>query len=89
FTIAGCGPDILINIVLTCLGFFPGHIHAFYLEYIFLAKRKQVMAGLDGDYNDDNAPFVFSERVNKGQEYGTTREGMRRSVVEMKEGRRE
>ncbi|KAF9375418.1 plasma membrane proteolipid Pmp3 [Podila verticillata] len=27
----GCGSDLLINILLTCLGFIPGIIHAFYI----------------------------------------------------------
>jgi len=31
--IAGCGCDLLINILLTILGYFPGHIHAFWLIY--------------------------------------------------------
>ncbi|KAF2764050.1 hypothetical protein EJ03DRAFT_332198 [Teratosphaeria nubilosa] len=27
FFVAGCGADLLINILLTILGYFPGHIH--------------------------------------------------------------
>ncbi|KAK7014944.1 hypothetical protein R3P38DRAFT_2998565 [Favolaschia claudopus] len=27
----GCGPDLLINVLLTFLGFIPGVIHAFYI----------------------------------------------------------
>ncbi|KAF9922921.1 plasma membrane proteolipid Pmp3 [Linnemannia zychae] len=27
----GCGADLLINILLTILGFIPGIIHAFYI----------------------------------------------------------
>ncbi|KAK3838655.1 MAG: plasma membrane proteolipid 3 [Linnemannia elongata] len=27
----GCGCDFLINIALTCLGYIPGIIHAFYI----------------------------------------------------------
>jgi len=27
FLVAGCGADLLINILLTVLGYFPGHIH--------------------------------------------------------------
>ncbi|KAI0724095.1 putative stress response RCI peptide [Fomitopsis betulina] len=27
----GCGADLLINIVLTCLGYIPGIIHALYI----------------------------------------------------------
>jgi len=35
--ITGCSCDLLINIALTCLGYIPGHIHAFWLIY----KRMQ------------------------------------------------
>jgi len=31
--ITGCSCDLLINIILTCLGYIPGHIHAFWLIY--------------------------------------------------------
>ncbi|KIJ67323.1 hypothetical protein HYDPIDRAFT_37869 [Hydnomerulius pinastri MD-312] len=31
--ISGCGCDLLINILLTILGYIPGHIHAFWLIY--------------------------------------------------------
>jgi len=31
FLAAGCGMDLLINIVLTCLMFLPGMIHAFWV----------------------------------------------------------
>ncbi|EPT06124.1 hypothetical protein FOMPIDRAFT_1044587 [Fomitopsis schrenkii] len=27
----GCGADLIINIVLTCLGYIPGIIHALYI----------------------------------------------------------
>ncbi|KAH6918677.1 hypothetical protein BKA70DRAFT_1247904 [Coprinopsis sp. MPI-PUGE-AT-0042] len=27
----GCGADFLINIILTCLGYLPGIIHALYI----------------------------------------------------------
>lgn len=35
--VTGCGCDLLINILLTILGYLPGHLHAFYLIY----KRMQ------------------------------------------------
>ncbi|KAL2054358.1 hypothetical protein ABVK25_005499 [Lepraria finkii] len=41
FLIAGCGADLLINICLTLLGYFPGHIHAFYLEYVYYDREGQ------------------------------------------------
>ncbi|EMC94152.1 hypothetical protein BAUCODRAFT_36628 [Baudoinia panamericana UAMH 10762] len=28
FLISGCSADLLINILLTCLGYFPGHVSA-------------------------------------------------------------
>ncbi|KAF6767596.1 Proteolipid membrane potential modulator [Kalmanozyma brasiliensis GHG001] len=31
--ITGCSCDLMINILLTLLGYFPGHIHAFWLIY--------------------------------------------------------
>ncbi|KAG2106858.1 hypothetical protein BD769DRAFT_139578 [Suillus cothurnatus] len=31
--VTGCSCDLLINICLTILGYFPGHIHAFWLIY--------------------------------------------------------
>merc|ERR1711939_942274 len=37
--VAGCGFDLFVNICLTILGYFPGHIHAFYLEYVYFDRR--------------------------------------------------
>ncbi|TEB23596.1 UPF0057-domain-containing protein [Coprinellus micaceus] len=31
--VTGCSCDLLINILLTILGYLPGHIHAFWLIY--------------------------------------------------------
>ncbi|KAL1935424.1 hypothetical protein VTP01DRAFT_4564 [Rhizomucor pusillus] len=31
FAEKGCNSDLLINILLTCLGWIPGIIHAFYI----------------------------------------------------------
>ncbi|KAF9446583.1 UPF0057-domain-containing protein [Macrolepiota fuliginosa MF-IS2] len=33
FITNGCGCDLLINVLLTILGYIPGHIHAFWLIY--------------------------------------------------------
>ncbi|KAK1760796.1 hypothetical protein QBC47DRAFT_368221 [Echria macrotheca] len=67
--IAGCGADLLINICLTLLGFFPGHLHAFYLEYIYYDRREQAKTGIP---NYSRAPGVYSERVQSGgYGYGT------------------
>ncbi|RDL36411.1 Uncharacterized protein BP5553_05763 [Venustampulla echinocandica] len=69
FCVAGCGPDLLINILLTLLGYFPGHIHAFYVEYIYYERREQARTGC---FTASRAPGVYSERVQSGgQNYGT------------------
>ncbi|PWN48241.1 hypothetical protein IE53DRAFT_370790 [Violaceomyces palustris] len=31
--LTGCSCDLIINVLLTILGFLPGHIHAFWLIY--------------------------------------------------------
>ncbi|KAK5116255.1 hypothetical protein LTR62_008582 [Meristemomyces frigidus] len=43
FLIKGCGADVLINIALTILGYFPGHIHAFYLEYKYYHDQERMV----------------------------------------------
>ncbi|KAF6226033.1 hypothetical protein HO173_012523 [Letharia columbiana] len=70
FLIAGCGADLLINICLTCLGYFPGHIHAFYLEYVYFNRRDQVRLG---NTVLKHAPGVYSENIQNGghTSYGT------------------
>ncbi|KAI1615542.1 hypothetical protein EDD36DRAFT_191169 [Exophiala viscosa] len=68
--IAGCGADLLINICLTLLGYFPGHIHAFYLEYVYFDRRERAR---HGQLTGRAAPGVYSDRVQNGgfQGYGT------------------
>ncbi|KAF1991260.1 UPF0057-domain-containing protein [Aulographum hederae CBS 113979] len=67
--VAGCGADLLINIALTILGYFPGHIHAFYIEYIYYKKREESAQGV---YDNTPAPGVYSDRVQTGgRGYGT------------------
>ncbi|KAL3430696.1 hypothetical protein BDV09DRAFT_14920 [Aspergillus tetrazonus] len=65
FLISGCSVDFLINIMLTILGYLPGHIHAFYLEYVYYKNREAAMA--------DPAPGVYSDRIQRGgrHNYGT------------------
>ncbi|KAH0606135.1 uncharacterized protein H6S33_003796 [Morchella sextelata] len=67
FAVAGCGMDLLINIVLTILGYLPGHLHAFYLEWVYYERKEQNLAGR---LMEAPAPFVFSERI-QGTSYGT------------------
>jgi hypothetical protein len=81
FLIAGCGADLLINLLLTLLGYFPvsklpytpsnstnadkrqGHIHAFYLEYVYVKRRDEIRAGI---YDGRLAPGVYSQKVQNG-----------------------
>ncbi|KAI5780882.1 hypothetical protein EDC01DRAFT_259010 [Geopyxis carbonaria] len=78
FLVTGCGADLAINILLTILGYFPGHIHAFYIEFIYYHREAQRREGtLQGR---PRAPGIFSRRVQEGgsvnkvvvMEYGTT-----------------
>ncbi|KAK3684752.1 plasma membrane proteolipid 3 [Podospora appendiculata] len=69
YAIAGCGADLFINICFTLLGYFPGHIHAFYLEYIYFDRQEQAKAG---QINYSRAPGIYSERIQRGGNgYGT------------------
>ncbi|KAF2436904.1 UPF0057-domain-containing protein, partial [Tothia fuscella] len=61
FLVAGCGADLLINILLTILGYFPGHIHAFWVEYQFYKRRDEARNGI---YDARPAPGVYSDRIN-------------------------
>jgi uncharacterized membrane protein YqaE (UPF0057 family) len=63
FLVAGCGPDFFINILLTLLGYFPGHIHAFYIEYVYVKRRDEVRAGI---LDARPAPGVYSQKVQNG-----------------------
>ncbi|KAI0874147.1 hypothetical protein GGS24DRAFT_353065 [Hypoxylon argillaceum] len=67
--VSGCGADLFINIALTILGYIPGHIHAFYLEYVYYDRREQAR---EGRLAARRAPGVYSDRVQTGgQGYGT------------------
>ncbi|MCJ1310705.1 hypothetical protein MMC25_004371 [Agyrium rufum] len=70
YMIAGCGADLFVNICLTLLGYFPGHIHAFYLEYVYFERRDK---GRIGQINTKRAPGVYSENIQHGgmTNYGT------------------
>lgn len=49
---------------------FPGHIHAFYLEFVYFDRRDRTRLGT---MTARRAPFVFSENVQNGGagRYGT------------------
>lgn len=49
--------------ILTTHSYFPGHIHAFYVEYVYYKRRDEARAGI---YNARPAPGVYSERVQRG-----------------------
>ncbi|RMZ68089.1 plasma membrane proteolipid 3 [Pyrenophora seminiperda CCB06] len=63
FLVAGCGADLLINICLCLLALFPGHIHAFYVEFVYLRRRDQARQGI---LDSTPVPGVFSEKVYNG-----------------------
>lgn len=48
--------------LLTLRSYIPGHIHAFYLEYVFYKKRDEARAGIVSQ----RAAGVYSERVQRG-----------------------
>jgi len=43
--ITGCSCDLLINILLTILGYIPGHLHAFWLIYKKMQAEEQYGRG--------------------------------------------
>jgi uncharacterized membrane protein YqaE (UPF0057 family) len=54
---------------LTNFSVFPGHIHAFYLEYVYYNRQEQ---GNVGVYDNSRAPGVYSDNVQTGgRGYGT------------------
>ncbi|KAK7203777.1 hypothetical protein BZA70DRAFT_268706 [Myxozyma melibiosi] len=61
--ISGCSVDFLINIGLTMLGYFPGLLHALYLEYVYYSRREDASNGV---VNYDRAPGVYSEIIQRG-----------------------
>ncbi|KAI0471146.1 hypothetical protein GGR56DRAFT_659185 [Xylariaceae sp. FL0804] len=69
WAVAGCGADLFVNIALTLLGYIPGHIHAFYLEYVYYDRKEQAR---EGRIAARRAPGIYSDRVQTGgQGYGT------------------
>lgn len=49
--------------------YFPGHIHAFYLEYIYFERRGEAR---NGHISTRRAPGVYSDNVQcGGTTYGT------------------
>lgn len=52
---------------LTAKRYIPGHIHAFYIEYVYYERRE---AGREGRFQAARAPGIYSDRVQGGG-YGT------------------
>lgn len=50
--------------------YFPGHIHAFYLEYVYFDRRNRTYLG---NLAREPAPGVYSDNVQSGgvTTYGT------------------
>lgn len=49
--------------------YFPGHIHAFYLEYVYYHRKDEQAAGF---YDNRPAAGVYSDNVQTGgRGYGT------------------
>ena len=69
WAVAGCGADFLVNLCLSLLGVLPGHLHAFYVEYVYYDRRERAREGrMDGQ----RAPGIYSERIQSGGHgYGT------------------
>ncbi|KAK1999688.1 hypothetical protein LX36DRAFT_604544 [Colletotrichum falcatum] len=73
YAVAGCGMDLLVNICLTILGYLPGHIHAFYIEYVYYDRKEQAR---EGRIITGRAPGVYSDNVQSGGHgYGTIAQG--------------
>ncbi|KAL2257415.1 hypothetical protein VTK26DRAFT_204 [Humicola hyalothermophila] len=60
---AGCGPDLLMSILLTFFLWLPAILHAFYLLYVYYDRREKVKSGV---LLTERAPFVFSEKIQTG-----------------------
>ncbi|KAH9444704.1 hypothetical protein H4Q26_006263 [Puccinia striiformis f. sp. tritici PST-130] len=64
--VAGCGCDLLINILLTSLGYLPGHLHAFYLIYKRMqAEERYGQEGYKYVGNATYEPIGYQQPVNQ------------------------
>ncbi|KAG6337183.1 hypothetical protein ID866_1897 [Astraeus odoratus] len=76
----GCSCDLLINILLTILGYIPGHLHAFWLIYK-RAKAEELYGhgGYryigSGKYESIGGPVPPQKGANYGATYGATAVG--------------
>ncbi|KAL1744281.1 hypothetical protein HDZ31DRAFT_39081 [Schizophyllum fasciatum] len=75
--ITGCSCDLLINILLTVLGYIPGHLHAFWLIYKKMrAEERYGRGGYQYVGNGTYEPiYTTAGVVQPGQQapyYGST-----------------
>jgi len=68
FIVAGCGADLLVNLICTFLGYIPGHFHAFYLIFVYYNRKDQRKKGIP---IAADAPLIFSDRVQYGGNPGS------------------
>jgi hypothetical protein len=55
--------------ILTTARYIPGHIHAFYLEYVYYERREDALRGVAPPHR---APGIYSDNVQTGGlGYGT------------------
>ncbi|GBE87529.1 hypothetical protein BKA93DRAFT_730028 [Sparassis latifolia] len=78
--ITGCSCDLLINILLTILGYLPGHIHAFWLIYKKMqAEERYGRGGFQYVGNGTYEPLYDGQGIAPGIQapvnYGATAGG--------------
>ncbi|KIO31849.1 hypothetical protein M407DRAFT_241611 [Tulasnella calospora MUT 4182] len=71
--ITGCSCDLIINILLTMLGYIPGHIHAFWLIYRKMkAEEKYGIGGYRYVGNGEYQPVYAAPQPQQPIHYGAT-----------------
>ncbi|GAA5871163.1 hypothetical protein JCM8547_001474 [Rhodosporidiobolus lusitaniae] len=73
--VTGCSCDLLINILLTVLGYIPGHIHGFYIIYKQAQAEERYGKGNfvyrgNGEYEPLDLPSN-QQPVHYGTTYGS------------------
>ncbi|KAK4227092.1 hypothetical protein QBC38DRAFT_206313 [Podospora fimiseda] len=67
--LCGCTPDVLLNLILTFLGWIPGTVHVIYLAFVVYDRK---LKAKEGTKPLRDAPMVFSKRI---QDIGSKQEG--------------
>ncbi|KAJ3513147.1 hypothetical protein NLJ89_g3114 [Agrocybe chaxingu] len=71
--VTGCSCDLLINILLTILGYIPGLLHAFWLIYNKMqAEERYGNGGFVYIGNGTYQPLYHSETPGQAPNYGAT-----------------